>query len=56
MINNTSIPKNTIISVLKYPDIDEAINWLIQYLGFSLRVKVGDHRAQMNVSSESFVL
>jgi len=49
MLANRSIPRCTVIPELAYPDIGEAIDWLCDAFGFSLRLRIGNHRAQLNV-------
>jgi uncharacterized glyoxalase superfamily protein PhnB len=45
---NRSIPRATVIPVLIYPDVREAVAWLSAAFGFVERVRIGDnHRAQM---------
>ena len=51
MLSNRSIPAATVIPELAYPDIGVAIDWLTAAFGFSLRLRIGDHRAQMNVGN-----
>jgi uncharacterized glyoxalase superfamily protein PhnB len=46
-MKNRSMPSNDIIPVLAYPDIDAAAHWLCTVLGFRLRWKAGNHRAQL---------
>jgi uncharacterized glyoxalase superfamily protein PhnB len=49
MLTNRSIPQSTVIPVLAYPDVDKAVDWLCDVFGFTLRVRIGSHRAQLNV-------
>ena len=45
---NQSIPAATVIPVLIYPDVREAVAWLGAAFGFVERVRIGaDHRAQL---------
>jgi uncharacterized glyoxalase superfamily protein PhnB len=46
---NRSMPDSSVIPVLAYPDVPAAIDWLCKNFGFTLRWKVADHRAQLNV-------
>lgn len=47
---NRSIPPSTVIPVLVYPDVREAVAWLCGAFGFAERVKIGDnHRSQLSV-------
>ena len=48
MNRNRSIPPATVIPVLVYPDVREAVAWLEAAFGFAERVQIGeDHRAQL---------
>ena len=49
-MENISMPNNILIPVISYPNIDEAISWLNKMFGFTLRLKIGSHRAQINVT------
>ena len=45
---NRSIPAPTVIPVLVYPDVREAVAWLGEAFGFVERVRIGEnHRAQL---------
>ncbi len=47
---NRSIPASTVIPVLIYPDVREAVAWLCGAFGFAERVQIGDnHRSQLSV-------
>lgn len=50
MLFNRSIPRSVVIPELAYADIGEAVEWLCQAFGFTLRIRIGNHRAQLNVS------
>ncbi len=56
MLANRSIPDATVIPELAYPDIAEAITRLCACFGFSLRIRMGNHRAQLNVGAGAVVL
>jgi len=46
---NRSIPISTVVPVLIYPDVREAVDWLGEAFGFTERVRIGeDHRSQLN--------
>ena len=50
MKSNRSIPSATVIPVLIYPDVREAVAWLSAAFGFVERVQIGeDHRSQLSV-------
>ncbi len=46
-IANRSVPTATIIPELAYPDVVEASNWLCEAFGFTVRMRIGSHRAQL---------
>ena len=47
---NRSIPASTVIPVLIYPDVREAVAWLSAAFGFAERLRIGDnHRSQLQV-------
>jgi uncharacterized glyoxalase superfamily protein PhnB len=56
MLANRSIPRSTVIPELAYPNIGEAIDWLCDAFGFTLRLRIADHRAQLNVGDGAVVL
>ena len=48
MKTNRSIPSATVVPVLIYPNVREAVAWLAEAFGFVERVRIGeDHRAQL---------
>jgi uncharacterized glyoxalase superfamily protein PhnB len=49
MLSNRSIPRATVIPVLAYPDVNQAAAWLCDAFGFSVRLRIGNHRVQLNV-------
>jgi uncharacterized glyoxalase superfamily protein PhnB len=56
MLANRSIPRCTVIPELAYPDIGKAIEWLCDAFGFTLRLRIANHRAQLNVGDGAVVL
>jgi uncharacterized glyoxalase superfamily protein PhnB len=54
---NRSIPSATVIPVLIYPDVREAVAWLSAAFGFAERLQIGEnHRSQMNVGEGGAVI
>jgi uncharacterized glyoxalase superfamily protein PhnB len=54
---NRSIPAPTVIPVLIYPDVREAVAWLTESFGFAERLKIGEnHRSQMKVPGGGAVI
>jgi uncharacterized glyoxalase superfamily protein PhnB len=49
MLTNRSIARATVIPVLAYPDVNQAAAWLCDAFGFSVRLRIGNHRVQLNV-------
>jgi uncharacterized glyoxalase superfamily protein PhnB len=47
---------STVIPVLAYPDVAAAVEWLCSAFGFSLRLGIGDHRAQLYVFEDGHVV
>jgi hypothetical protein len=44
---NRSIPSCAIIPEIAYTDVRKAAEWLCRSFGFSERLPIGDHRAQL---------
>jgi uncharacterized glyoxalase superfamily protein PhnB len=54
---NRSIPHATVVPVLVYPDVREAVEWLSAAFGFSERVRIGEnHRAQLSVGDGAVIV
>ena len=47
MIANRSAPSASVIPVLGYADVAEASDWLCEAFGFTERLRIADHRAQL---------
>ncbi|MBV8811365.1 MAG: hypothetical protein JO033_22070 [Acidobacteriaceae bacterium] len=56
MLSNRSMPRSTVLPELAYPNIGEAITRLCEAFGFTLRIRIGDHRAQLNVGDGAVIL
>jgi uncharacterized glyoxalase superfamily protein PhnB len=56
MLANRSIPRSTVIPELVYPDVQKAVEWLCDVFGFTLRIGMGSHRAQLNVGDGAVVV
>jgi uncharacterized glyoxalase superfamily protein PhnB len=55
--SNRSIPASTVVPVLVYPDVREAVGWLGEAFGFAERVQIGeDHRSQLSVGDGAIIL
>ncbi len=53
---NRSIPQCTIIPEFAYPHLGEAVDWFCDAFGFTLRLRIANHRAQLNVGDGAVVL
>jgi uncharacterized glyoxalase superfamily protein PhnB len=54
---NRSIPTSTVIPVLIYPDVREAVAWLTSAFGFAERVQIGeDHRSQLGFGDGAVIV
>jgi uncharacterized glyoxalase superfamily protein PhnB len=56
MLSNRSIPRATVIPVLAYPDVNQAAAWLCDAFGFSVRLRAGSHRVQLNVGDAAVIV
>ncbi len=46
-VANRSVPAATVIPELTYADVVEAADWLCEAFGFTVRLRIGNHRAQL---------
>jgi uncharacterized glyoxalase superfamily protein PhnB len=54
---NRSIPRSTVIPVLIYPDVREAVEWLTDAFGFGERVRIGEnHRSQLEFGEGAVIV
>lgn len=53
---NRSMPRSTVIPVLVYPDVSQAVSWLCDAFGFTERLRIGTHRVQLNVGRGSVIV
>ena len=56
MAYNRSAPPVSVTPVLTYPNVSEAVNWLVQVFGFAERVRIGDHRAQLSFGDGALIV
>ena len=56
MLSNRSIPCAIVIPVLAYPDVNQAAAWLCDAFGFSVRLRIGNHRVQLNVGDGAVIV
>lgn len=50
------MPRSTVLPELAYPDIGDAIERLCEAFGFTLRIRIANHRAQLNVGDGAVIL
>src|SRR4051794_26667837 len=51
------MPASTVIPVLIYPDVREAVGWLCAAFGFTERLRMGEeHRSQLTVGDGALIL
>ena len=54
---NRSIPPSTVIPVLVYPHVRQAVAWLSAAFGFAERTRIGEsHRAQMSIGQDGAMI
>src|SRR6187402_1384918 len=51
-----TMPESTIIPVLPYPDLAQAIAWLSNTLEFQERWRIGNHRAQLSYGNSTIAI
>lgn len=56
MLSNRSIPHATVIPVLAYPDVNQAAVWLCDAFGFTVRMRIGNHRVQLNMGDGAVIV
>ena len=57
MKSNRSIPQSSVIPVLIYPDVREAVAWLTQAFGCAERVQIGEsHRSQLRLGDGAVIV
>lgn len=56
MLPNRSIPRATVIPVLTYANVNQAATWLCDAFGFSVRLRIGNHRVQLNVGEGAVIV
>jgi uncharacterized glyoxalase superfamily protein PhnB len=55
-MTNRSMPPSLIVPELAYHDVREAVDWLCRAFGFTERLRIGDHRAQLTLGDGSLVV
>jgi uncharacterized glyoxalase superfamily protein PhnB len=52
MLTNRSMPRATVIPTLAYPEVGAAVDWLRAAFGFTPRLLIGEHRAQLQIGED----
>ncbi len=55
-LKNRSIPECTVIPVLGYEDVEKAADWLCNAFGFTVRLRIANHRVQLLVGDGAVVV
>jgi uncharacterized glyoxalase superfamily protein PhnB len=55
MLRNRSCPNSTVIPELPYGDVDQAADWLCAAFGFTIRLRIANHRCQINIGDGAMV-
>ena len=56
MRSNRSVPPCPVIPVLQYPDPGVAAEWLSKAFGFTIRLRIANHRIQMRAGEGCFTI
>jgi uncharacterized glyoxalase superfamily protein PhnB len=56
MLTNRSMPTSTVIPVLVYEDVPEAVEWLVDTFGFVESVRLADHRAYLSIGDGAVIV
>src|ERR1700754_3451500 len=56
MRSNRSVPPCVVIPVLVYPDPGAAADWLGKAFGFTIRLRIANHRIQMRAGEGCFTI
>ena len=56
MSTNRSMPPAVIIPELPYPNVRDGVDWLCHTFGFKERLRIGNHRAQLQFGEGSLVV
>jgi uncharacterized glyoxalase superfamily protein PhnB len=56
LITNRSMPEACVIPQLAYGDVGEAVDWLCNAFGFTLRLRIANHRAQLDAGTGAVIL
>jgi len=53
---NRSVPHATVVPILAYPDVRKAVDWLRETFGFTERLQIAEHRAQLVIGGGAMIV
>lgn len=53
---NRSAPPHTVVPIVVYDDVEQAVKWLTRTFGFVEKVRIGDHRAQLDAGGGAVII
>lgn len=54
--SNRSMPASTVIPVLAYPEVRQAVEWLCRAFGFTERLRIASHRSQLTFGDGAVIV
>jgi len=54
--HNRSMPSDVVMPILHYPDMRAAIEWLVAVFGVRERLRISDHRAQLELGGGAIIV
>lgn len=55
-LRNRSAPPHAVVPILVYDDVEHAVEWLTRTFGFVEKVRIGDHRAQLDAGGGAVIV
>jgi len=56
MVRSRSVPPSAVVPVLAHEDVARATAWLCLAVGFKVRLRIGDHRAQLPFGNGALIV
>ena len=53
---NRCVPSAPVIPILAYPDVRKAVDWLSETFGFTERLQIAEHRAQLVIGGGAMIV
>jgi uncharacterized glyoxalase superfamily protein PhnB len=53
---NRSAPPHAVVPIVVYDDVEDAVAWLTRTFGFVEKVRIGDHRAQLDTGGGAVIV